>query len=178
MRRPAVGTESVRNLLVQLLSEMQPEILARRVRLDLDLDDVQMDSGDHDTPMSSRPKVIAAMRGLLADAIESTGHEGELSVTLIDADSSWELELATATRNRPAVAGDSPGNKSPSATNEPNPADNVRIHRLAGGWRGKNFTLSTQAANQCGGQIQILECPQGGAARVLVMPKRQLRSAV
>lgn len=167
--RPRAGEDqSVRSLLVRLLTEMQPEIQARRVQLELDLDDVQMDRSGLASMLpavNANPTVIRAIRGLLADAIESTSFDGELSVTLIDADSSWELELAT-TEQRSQSKGIDVTRQSREIKN-----------RMVGGVRGRNFAISNQAANECGGQIQIMECPQGGSARILVMPKRQIPRA-
>jgi len=160
--RPRAGEDqSVRSLLVRLLNEMQPEIQARRVQLELDLDDVQLEPAGLAKALpavNSNPHVIRAIRGLLADAIESASFDGELSVTLIDADNSWELELATSEYRQ--------------RCNSSEPVGESR-NRLVGGTRGRNFAISNQAANECGGQIQIMECPQGGSARILVMPKGQ-----
>lgn len=166
MRSQGERTVSVRQLLLQLLTELQPEIQARRVQVELDLDEVSLPASSPLPPTPRRPQMVAAIRGLLADAIESSGHEGELSVTLIDTDQAWELEFATSGRRS--------GGPAPTAKLE-NCEPGLRSQLT--GLRGRNFLLSNRAAGECGGQVQFLECPQGGSARVLVIPKREIRRA-
>lgn len=164
MRYQGAGSDSVRNVLVQLLAELQPEIHARKVHVELDLDEVAIQpAGPFPAQPAStrRPQIIAAIRGLLADAIESAAYDGDLSVTLIDTDNAWELELAVSAQPQP------PG----WTRDSEDAADTGPLDCLVPGLRGKNFSISNRVANECGGQVQFLECPQGGSARVLVMPK-------
>jgi hypothetical protein len=183
MRRTGTECGSIRALLIQLLAEMQPEILARRMQLELDLDDVPFGSQPSSQPPTSgtRSGIVHAMRGLLADAIESTGYEGELTVTLVDADNCWELELATI-RSGELVVPQLPGTKNSTLLNPPRfhtPAGNQESARTSTdpASAGPNFVLGSRAAVECGGQVELMRCPQGGVARILVMPKPRARRA-
>lgn len=183
MRRTGMESGSIRALLIQLLAEMRPELLARRVQVELDLDDVPLGAQGQTHPAMgvNRSGIVHAMRGLLADAIESTGYEGELTVTLVDADSRWELELATI-RSGEQVAPVAPGTAGQPALESPRFTVAAGQTKTSGkpdkaAAAGPNFLLGSRAAVECGGQVELMRCPQGGVARILVMPKPRARRA-
>lgn len=178
MRRCDPATDSIRDLLIRLLAELQPELLARRVQLELDLDEVTLAGPAAARGAASPPAaVVQAIRGLLADAIESTGYDGELAVTLIDADTQWELELATirsvdhSARQQPARPAGSRAEPDAAGARQPQRFARADATAPAIPLPGPNFDLSSRAATSCGGQVGLMRCPQGGMARLLVMPK-------
>ena len=102
------------------------------------------------------PKFIdSAVGQLIENAIEATSPGGELNITLIDGDDCWELEIA-----------DSPYEEFPRDQPIENGNRNSPLEQ-------SRMEVVRRAAVVHGGKIQTWECPQGGIANVLVIPRRQ-----
>jgi len=114
-----------------------------------------------------------ATRSLIQNAIEKMPNGGTISATLIDGQHQWELEIADssgakfnpfdekAKPERQTESSDSTAHDLPVIIPFPE-SDSLRnAHRSAIAHHG---------------HIQTWDCPQGGTAHVLVIPKRAHRS--
>ena len=93
-------------------------------------------------------------------------HGGELAITLIDARYHWELEVVDNVERFP---------KSQDELNvmfsEPLREDTMPgVLPLSA---NRHLKRAYQAAISHGGQLQTWNCPEGGTAHVLVIPKRR-----
>lgn len=100
-------------------------------------------------------KVESALENLIEHAAATMPHGGEITVTLIDGNYQWELEVAD-TSNFGAVDPVNARDGLPQIIPEVIDRHLVNAHRLA---------------MQQNGQIQTWNCPQGGVANVLIVPK-------
>lgn len=144
----------VSRLVEQVLYKLHPEIEQSNVNVETDVTEL-MAPIDTDT-------IEAAINNLIKHALNIMPTGGDMSVTLIDGNYQWELEVAdssttfsSTTQFSPLVAG---AKGLPQAV--PYVLDQflVDAHRLA---------------LRHGGQIQTWDCPQGGMAHVLVIPKER-----
>ena len=104
-----------------------------------------------------------AVVNLLENAIDSMPTGGELLVTLVDCRDQWELEIAD-TRSKHV----------PPRQGSVSPAEPIRIQPMH---NQRRLEVANSAAMIHGGQVQTWECPQGGTANVLVIPRFALRNA-
>ncbi len=142
---------TVNTLVQSILSELGPEIRARQIELDIDLDSV---------PLKHHAATIStAIRGLIANSLQSAPHRGQISITLIDSVDQWELEIADT--SEPSLAA-------------LNPSVNHRLKIFSHG-SSPHLQRADRAAFAIGGGIQFWNCPQGGVAFVLVIPKKRMR---
>ncbi|MEM7782538.1 MAG: hypothetical protein AAF939_00940 [Planctomycetota bacterium] len=89
--------------------------------------------------------VESATAALLENAIQAMPDGGNLSVTLIDSPNQWELEVAD--------------NASRDFEEKIVSENNASLNK------------AVTVANQQGGEVQTWNCPLGGKAHVLVMPR-------
>lgn len=142
---------TVNGLVHSILSELGPEIRARQIELDIDLDSV---------PLRHQAATIStAIRGLIANSLQSAPHRGQISITLIDSADQWELEVADTSEPELVSA---------------KPALNHRLKIFSHG-SSPHLQRADRAAFAIGGEIQFWNCPQGGVAFVLVIPKKRMR---
>lgn len=143
---------SIDSLTEDVLSEFAEKIESSNIRVDKDL------------PLLSAPVfpqfIHSAVCQLIENAIDAMPAGGELNVTLIDGDSCWELEVADST----ATTANCEHSSTLPAIGLPTiiPLDN----------RSK-LELARRAASVHGGHVQTWDCPQGGTANILVIPRRQ-----
>lgn len=105
--------------------------------------------------------VVPAAAILLTNAINAMPAGGELSVTLVDTDSQWELEVADSGR-------------SPSRFNAPkNTSGEVPEHPPVFIEFLSHHALHEvdSLAQEYSGSIETYPCPLGGSAHVLIIPK-------
>ena len=140
-------------LVDKVLYKLHPEIERGNVNVETDVCEL-VASIDSNT-------IEAAIKNLIQHAINIMPQGGDISVTLIDGNYQWELEVADSSTTFTSNASFSPLADSPNRLNRvmPQVVDQflVDAHRLA---------------LRHGGQIQSWDCPQGGMANVLVIPKR------
>ncbi len=138
---------AIDSLTEDVLGRYSQELKSKRIRLDKEL-----------ASLTARvfPKFIdSAVGQLIENAIEATSPGGELNITLIDGDDCWELEIA-----------DSPYEEFPRDQPIENGNRNSPLEQ-------SRMEVVRRAAVVHGGKIQTWECPQGGIANVLVIPRRQ-----
>lgn len=108
--------------------------------------------------------IDSAVCKLIENAIEATPHGGELNVTLIDGEDCWELEVADSAFEFSRNSDDS---YSSFTAQIPQPIAGSSVHERA------RLEVVRRAATLHGGKVQTWDCPQGGTANVLVIPRRQ-----
>ena len=147
--------ESVESLVRQLLQTFHSQFESQSIALELDLDPIES---------AVEPQLIhSAVNSLLENAIESMPNGGELSVTLIDGSHQWELEIADSQGMAFNTYDDS---ETKQSADLPVVLPSPETERLRNAHR---------AAMAHGGNIQTWNCPQGGTAQVLVVPKHRSR---
>ena len=135
-------------LVQQVLQKMHPEMETRNVSVETDLSD---DISTH------QPETIrSTIRSLVRQALSVMPDGGELSVTLVDGNFQWELEVADSSNGENWHAVDRENCDLPA----------IVSHELSA-----HMSAAHQLAMSQGGQIQTWNCPQGGVANVLVIPK-------
>jgi len=97
---------------------------------------------------------------------------GTISVTLIDGEHQWELEVADTDGMAYHPFGHS--NNDSAKTNQPNENEDLPV--ILQFPSTESLRKAYRLAAQHGGQIQTWDCPQGGTAHVLVVPKRPNRN--
>jgi hypothetical protein len=147
---------SVSNFVRELLDDYDPQFESRNIKLELDFDPIESAFDDS--------LIKAATIALLENAIESMPTGGELSVTLIDGSHQWELEVA-----------DTVG-MAFSSHDCDSKDESVDLPVIIPFPETDRLRAAHRAALAHGGQIQTWNCPQGGTAQVLVVPKRPVRT--
>ena len=140
---------SIRNCVLQALSQQQIVIDLLRLTTEYDLDDIPIE------PVS--PAAQTAIDGFIKKLIMSVHPDSSVSVSLIDGNHQWELEIA--------------GNFRESELDASSPLNRPRLfdpQRKSIGDDLQNMAM------ECGGAVERWNCPQGGSALVLVMLKSQL----
>ena len=153
---PKSNVIEVSVLVQQVLQKLHPEMETRNVRIETDL------SEDIST---QQPETIrAAIRSLVRHALSVMPDGGEMSVTLVDGNFQWELEVADSSN----------GEDWHTVVRENQDLPTIVTDEL-----DAHMSAAHQLAMSQGGQIQTWNCPQGGIANVLVIPKQdQLRTSL
>lgn len=150
---------SIDKLVREVIESHQSEFFEKNIVVETDLS--QIDAvGDSEL-------IKSAFASLIGNAQEILTGGGSLTVTLVDGNYQWELEVAdnaheAYSESKPAAGGNS-GSDRFATTNElptvlPLP-DSQHLRNAA------------RAAMSHGGHVQSWDCPQGGTAYVLVIPK-------
>lgn len=146
---------AIDELTENVLSKFAGQIELSKIRVDKDLPHLSADV---------YPRFIhAAVSQLIENAIEQMPDGGDLNVTLIEGDRCWELEVADS------VPIPQPAKRNPP----PNTTGSMILPVILGIQQRSKLELARRAAMVHGGHIQTWDCPQGGTANVLVIPRRQ-----
>ena len=129
------------------------------IKVDADIETVS-------APVNSQ-SIHAAVSKLIENAIDSMPDGGNINVTLIDGQHHWELEVADS-------VGEIYGDRWKKEVESNNDIHSQNLLRIS----AENPQLETvrSVANSHGGQLQSWVFPQGGAAHVLIIPRRQPRN--
>jgi K+-sensing histidine kinase KdpD len=149
---------SVTQLISDVIEESKSEIGTRNLEVEFDdqLIEAKIDS----------ELILVAFRALMKNAMESSPDESELTITMIDGPHHWEVEVADSSHHGRQKLNTEIEDQELSDPNEglavilPFPAN-------------ENLRIAYRAAIEHGGQIQSWQCPQGGMAYVLVIPRRK-----
>ena len=145
---------SIDELTEDILVQYSGKIESNNIRVDKDLPQISA---------NVYPKFIhAAVSQLIENAIEQMPTGGELNVTLIEGDRCWELEVADSIP-------DPPTNRREAVEIE----SGTSLPKIATIEEKSKLEMAHRAAIVHGGHIQTWDCPQGGTANVLIIPRRQ-----
>lgn len=146
----AYRSVSVDQLVMEVIESQRHEFFDRNIQVETDLASVET--------LADSQLVKAAFASLIGNATELMETGGELTVTLIDSSHQWELEVADS------CPVESPPNTEAAESDLPTLIPFPQTEHLRNAHR---------AAMSHGGQVQTWDCPQGGTAHVLVIPKSQ-----
>ncbi len=158
---------SIDTLVLRTVDQLMPEVKARGLHLDIDLDHVRLPQLNDDTKL--------AVHSLIANAIQWAELRSEVSITLIDSpgiDTPGQWELEVCDMSIVPEASDEfllPNNCVLHAAEEFNPQWHFDKPALT------TIAAAVRAAERCCGTIEAWHCPQGGIAMILVMPKSRAR---
>ncbi|MCH2182223.1 MAG: hypothetical protein MK108_09485 [Mariniblastus sp.] len=147
----------INHLTKDLVASFTSRFEKQNIRVETDLPEVTADVF---------PEVIhRAVANLIENAIDAMPKGGELLVTLVDCRHQWELEVADTSSLQESLS-----------TFPETEIDNEPI-RLQADCAPERLEIANSAAMVHGGQVQTWECPQGGTANVLVIPRFAQRKA-
>lgn len=153
---PLRKSTSVNQIVDDLLDSYGPRLNNHNISIETDLEPTS-------AVIDSR-LIQSAIQALLDNAIEAMPHGGVLSATLINGKHQWEFEVADtsgiAYSDFKSLAREENDAKLPVVIPFP------ETEQLRNAYRN---------AMELGGQIQTWDCPQGGTAHVLVIPRRPSR---
>lgn len=138
--------------ITQVLESYQSTLHRHSISLELDFDPL--------VAWFDSSLVRKATQSLLDNAIASMPNGGEISITLIDGDHQWELEIA-----------DTKGMAFNSFQVE-SPNEDTDLPMIIPFPETELLRTAHRAALDHGGHVQTWNCPQGGTAHALVIPKR------
>ena len=150
-------SRNVKQFIDEILEKYRPRLTQQKINIETDLD--TFDAEFHPSLLHS------AAAALVENAIGSMPNGGEISVTLIDGKHQWELEVA-----------DSLGMAYNSFEKESEkPAKTLPV--IIPFAETEKLRDAHRAAIAQGGQIQSWNCPQGGTANVLVIPRYRAQAS-
>lgn len=147
-----LSNNSLSDFVRQVVSGYRNTCESNNVSLLLDLEEV--------TVPYDRKLVHRAVTALVENALQAMPDGGELEATLINAEHQWELEIADS-GNR--VKTEAPMNK-PEAESE--------LPRVVGVASSPQMGVLNNLSILMNATVQSWNCPLGGTANVLVVPKR------
>ena len=148
-------SQNIEQYLNELVNKYRPRMKQQSIALETDFDNVDA---------CVDPSLLhSAASALVENAIEAMPDGGEISITLIDGQHQFELEVADTL----GMAYNSFERESQNSKNQ--------LPVILPFPETEKLRDAHRAALQQGGQIQTWSCPQGGTAHVLVIPRR-LRS--
>lgn len=119
------------------------------------------------TAVASPGLIIPAVGNLLSNAIAAMPLGGELSVTLVETDAQWELEVADSGPKPSRFKTTAPALLTSAATVE-NDDDLPTVLEFEA---HRTLLVVDRLAREHNGMVQIYSCPLGGTAHVLIIPK-------
>ena len=160
---------SVDSIVRQVLDDSREELNALNINIESDLESFAA-TVDHSI-------IQSAARSLLKNAATSLPDGGEISVTLIDGQYQWELEVADGTgihsfeqlivRNQRLENTQSENTQSENALSEKPELPTIIPFPIT-----EQLRMAHRLAMAHGGHVQTWDCPQGGTANVLVIPRK------
>ncbi len=143
-----LSQNSLSDFVRQVVSEYRNTCEAQNVNLLLDLEEVA-------TPYD-RKLVHHAVAAMVENAIEAMPQGGELEATLVNAEYQWELEIADSGK---AIVEDEPT------------VSQHNLPKIVGVDTNTHMGKLNQLSILMNATVQSWNCPLGGTAHVLVVPK-------
>lgn len=146
-----LSQNSLSDFVRQVVSGYRNECEAQNVNVLLDLEEVV-------TPYD-RKLVHHAVAAMVENAIEAMPQGGELEATLVNAEYQWELEIADS--GKAAVESEPTENRQPDK----------QLPQVVGVDANAHMGKLDQLSILMNATVQSWNCPLGGTAHVLVVPK-------
>ena len=144
-----LSNSSLSDFIKQIVSSYRNVCESERVSLTLDIEDVSV---------PYEPKMVRrAVELMMENAIDSMPEGGEVEATLINAEYQWELEIADSGRR----------SHTEQVTNE----TSQRLPKVVCEPANRPMNSLQQLSILMNATIQSWNCPLGGTAIVLVVPK-------
>ena len=150
-----LSNNSLSDFVRQVVSGYRNTCESKNVSMVLDLEEV---SAPYD-----RKLVQQAVAVMVENAIESMPEGGELEATLVNAEYQWELEIADSGKSLEEEHAD----KSELAQSAPDEG----LPRILGTDTSVHMGMLNQLSILMNATVQSWNCPLGGTAHVLVVPK-------
>lgn len=147
------ATTSVNQIVDDLLEFNGPRLSRHNISIETDLEPT--------SALIDASVIQSAIQALLDNAIESMPDGGVLSATLINGKHQWEFEVADTS----GIAYSSIESCTPTD-------ETTRLPVVIPFPETDQLRDAYRSASKLGGQIQTWDCPQGGTAHVLVIPRR------
>jgi signal transduction histidine kinase len=157
---------AVTQLVETLLSDYETLLDSKNISLETDLE-----------PINARINlqlVKSATQGLFDNAIEAMPSGGEMSVSLINGNHHWELEVADTSEQRQTLSCDSSAETACSIVGDS--LVNQELPKIMTVSSTEKLQTAYRAASAHGGEIQTWNCPLGGLAHVLVIPRSRIKN--
>ncbi|MCG8447960.1 MAG: ATP-binding protein [Pirellulales bacterium] len=154
-REPQWQSFDVRQLIDEVCESMGPQLDAQAIRILVDI-------APHTRVSADREMMRRAVLNLMLNALDVMPEGGELVITSFDSPSGFELEVADS----------GPG------------LDRQQMQRASGpffttktGGAGWGLAIVHRIAEAHGGRVIAANCPEGGAAFTIQLPRRAMRAA-
>jgi signal transduction histidine kinase len=157
---------SISRLINEIVLSLSDHFTSSRITVELDVQSLEVHANG--------PLIRDALKGLMQNALQSMQRGGELSVTLIDCPHQWEV--ADTSTNRLVEASILKDQPSPAIHPSEQP-ETIGMARDATGSDCESLSVVYAAAEAHGGHVQTWNCPSGGTANVLIIPKLHRNAA-
>lgn len=154
-REPHWKTFYVRDLVNEICDSMGPQLDAQSIRVLADVPPETQLSAD-------REMFRRAIMNLVLNALDVMPQGGELVITSYDGPQGFELEVADS----------GPGLSEGQIDQVFEP-----FFTTKSGGTGLGLAIVHRIAETHGGHVSVVNCPEGGAAFTIVMPRRAMRAA-
>lgn len=161
-RTTSGGSEApipINQLAEQVITSFAGKFREQMIKVDTDMESV--------CAAVDQQSIHSAVSRMIENAIESMPQGGNINVTLIDGKHHWELEVADS-------VGEIYGDRWKKEVENNNEIHSRNLMRIS--TENPQLAPVRSAANLHGGQLQSWVCPQGGAAHVLIIPRRQKKT--
>lgn len=154
-RQPQWQTFLVGDLVNEVCESLEPQLDAQMIDVDIDVPPNTLLTAD-------REMFRRAILNLVLNAIDAMRSGGELVITSYDSPRGFELEVADS----------GPGLTEEQKRKAFEPSNNTK-----GNGSGQGLSIVYQVAEAHGGTVTAMNCPEGGAAFTIKIPRRVMRAA-
>ncbi len=159
-----ISNNSLSDFVRQIASGYKNLCQSRNITLELDIDEV--------STAYDKKTTHSAIIAMIENAIDSMPNGGELEATLIDGNGQWELEIADS-GSQSSVPSNTDSQTQPSSE----VADSDLFH-VAPFQANQHLRRLNNISILLNATVQTWNCPLGGTAHVLVVPKSSHRQDV
>jgi signal transduction histidine kinase len=154
-RDPQWQTFVVGDLVEEICQSLSPQLEAQRIDVDLDVP-------PHTLLTADREMIRRALLNLVLNAIDAMPEGGELVITSFDGRNGFELEVADS---------------GPGLSEEQMRRAFEPFYSTKQNGTGLGLAIVYHVAEAHGGTVTAMNCPQGGAAVTIRIPRRTMRAA-
>ena len=159
---PRPNQEKVSAIIVSTIASFEPQCATQGVTVELDLDDCQVSA--------STDFVKATASGMIANALRSMPTGGELSITLIETEHQWELEVADSGPNPSRLSNSELRKPSKGQKSKARQSDESLPH-IVEFPSTEEIRQVIRIAIKHGSNVESFGCPLGGTAWIMAVPK-------